>query len=436
MRKAAIPGNTNHRPPRHDTENKERPPMKDKTKTYWQRVKEMKEAADQRTHDREAIRAIVREELQTLEAPKLPTPQAPAPRLYMKNHGQHGQTIVTVSTSQLKRLCILAIQHKRTLLIVGKPGAGKSEIVGQAAEETQSDLIIDYPAVSMPEDYKGFGFPDWANKQAEFLLFKGMKRLTTCTKSTVWFLDELGQAPDAVQKALMHPILTKHLGEYPMSKDVAIIAATNERWHRAGVTGLLETTKARFDTIGFVEPNIDDWVRDYALPAGLPVGLIAHERFRPEYINMTDWEPSPDMVNSPSPRTITKVGRWLLLDPPDDLMYPIAAGAAGKAYAADLLGFLKMFNKLPSIDRILLAPDKEDIPKEPDVLYAVIGALTGKASVQTIGNIVKFANRMPSQFSVCLINDILAKDKNLINTKPMIDWTVKHSDALTGQIKI
>jgi hypothetical protein len=338
--------------------------------------------------------------------------------------------VVSVKTSQLKQILKIAIQEKRSILIVGKPGVGKSEIVGQAAEETDSDLILEYPAVSDPTDYKGFIFPDWEKKQATFLLTETMKRLTEVTKSTVFFEDELGQAPDSVQKALMHVNLTRHINGIPISPHVTILAATNERWHKAGVSGLLETMKARFDMIAHVEPDIDDWVRDYALPQGLPVGLIAHERFRPEFISMTSWKPSPDMVNSPSPRTITKAARWMLLNPPSELEYAIYSGAAGQEYAASLLGFLKIFKSLPNIDLILMNPDKEPIPKEPDVIFAVCGALTGKASSQTFGNIIKYSNRMPPQFSVMLIKDILAKDKSLVNTKAFIDWSVKHSKVL------
>ena len=85
--------------------------------------------------------------------------------------------VVTVSTHELKVLLVHAIKHRKSVLIVAKPGVGKSEIVGQACAETDSDLIIDYPAVSMPEDYKGFGFPDWDKKEAVFLPFHHIKKL-------------------------------------------------------------------------------------------------------------------------------------------------------------------------------------------------------------------------------------------------------------------
>jgi hypothetical protein len=99
--------------------------------------------------------------------------------------------------------------------------------------------------------------------------------------------------------------------------------------------------------------------------------------------------------------------------------------------AAELIGFLKIFRSLPNIDRILLNPDKEAIPEQPDVLYATCAALTGKATQQTFPNILKYANRMRPQFSVMLVKDILAKDKQLVNCKAFIEWSVRHSAVLT-----
>ena len=117
-------------------------------------------------------------------------------------------------------------------------------------------------------------------------------------------------------------------------------------------------------------------------------------------------------------------------NPAPGLEYELYAGAAGEAYAADLLGFLKIFRNLPSIDRIIMAPDTEKIPTDPATLYAVCAALTGKASDQTFGNIVKYANRMTPEFSVMLIRDITSKDRKLVNTKAFIDWSTKHSKVL------
>jgi hypothetical protein len=337
--------------------------------------------------------------------------------------------IVTVKPSQLKRILIHAIQNRKSLCIIGKPGIGKTDLVNQACIETDSNIILDYPAVSDPTDYKGLPMPDPDGKTAHFRPFGNLRKLIDAKKSTVFFEDEIGQAPDSVQKALMHLNLARTVNGEKISDLVTIISATNRRQDNAGVTGLLETVKSRFDSLIHLEPDLDDWVK-WALTEGLPVELIAHNRYRPEYITMSNWKPIPDMVNTPSPRTIAKIGYWMLSTPPSDLEYSIYSGCAGQAYTADLLGFIKIFKSLPSIDLILMNPDKEKVPSEPATLYAVCGALTGKASTQTIGQIIKYANRLPAEFSVMLVRDIVTKDKALVNTKAFIDWSVKHSNVL------
>lgn len=342
--------------------------------------------------------------------------------------------VVTVSTSQLKTILKISIHYRRNVLIVSPPGTGKTEIMFQACEEEHANPVYSSPGVEDPTDSKGLPFTYFdkeAGRQvAHFMPFAQLEELLTAKKRTVYIMDDLGQANDSVQKAKMALIKPGYINGNKISDEVLFFAATNRRMDMSGVSGIFEAVKNRFHTIVHVAPNIDDWVKDYALPQGLPVELIAHERFRPEFISMTKWKPSHDMVNTATPRSIAEVGRWILIDPPKELEYPIYSGAAGQAYAADLLGFLKIFRSLPSIDLILMNPEKEKVPTEPATLYAVCGALTGKASQQNIGQVIKYANRLPAEFSVMLVRDIVTKDKNLVNTKPFIEWSVKHSNVL------
>ena len=104
--------------------------------------------------------------------------------------------ILTVKPSQLKQILILAIQNHKDVLIVGKPGIGKTDIVHQAAAETDALVVVDYPALSDPTDYKGLGWPDPSGKSANFILFGNMLQLVNAgDRRIVFFEDEIGQAP-------------------------------------------------------------------------------------------------------------------------------------------------------------------------------------------------------------------------------------------------
>jgi len=73
--------------------------------------------------------------------------------------------------SHTKTLLTHSIKASLPVLIVGKPGVGKTDVVSQAARETNSDLLISHPAVSDPTDAKGLPWAEAGAKQATFLPF-------------------------------------------------------------------------------------------------------------------------------------------------------------------------------------------------------------------------------------------------------------------------
>jgi hypothetical protein len=110
-----------------------------------------------------------------------------------------------VSPSQLVTLLERAIPARLPVLITGAPGVGKSDIVGQAAELTGAELILSHPAVADPTDFKGLPWPNKEAGSADFLPFGEFSRALNAKTATVWFMDDLGQAPPSVQAACFPP---------------------------------------------------------------------------------------------------------------------------------------------------------------------------------------------------------------------------------------
>lgn len=327
--------------------------------------------------------------------------------------------------SQLAQLLSNTIPNKAPVLITGAPGVGKSDIVAQACQSTGADLIIEHPVVSDPTDYKGLPFAQ--NGDAEFLPFGDLKRLIQAVSLTVCFLDDLGQAPPAVQAACMQLLLARRVNSHHVSDHVAFVAATNRRTDRAGVQGLLEPVKSRFATIVNLESDLEDWIK-WALAAQLPTELIAFIRYRPGML--FDFKPTADLVNSPCPRTVANVGKLMQTGIVPEIEYEVYSGAAGETFAAEFVGFLKIFRTLPNPDLILMNPDAGDIPNDPATLYALCGALSRKASDQTIDRLVRYYNRLPAEFSVLAMRDSLQCAPDVTNSRAFIEWTSAHSDVL------
>lgn len=344
----------------------------------------------------------------------------------------------TMTPRDLQQFLSGTIAARLPILITGAPGIGKSDIVEQATAAAGATMIISHPVVSDPTDFKGLPFAtvNTTTQQAEahFLPFSDLQRIIDADKPTVFFLDDLGQAPPAVQAAAMQLILARRINGHRVSDQVTFIAATNRRQDRAGVAGILEPVKSRFCSIIELQPDLDSWC-SWALKENpttkaqnVPTELIAFIRFRPALLH--DFKPSADLINTPSPRTIAQAGRLLALNFPDNILYPALSGSTGEGFAAEFIGFLKIYRNLPNPDSIILNPLNAAVPSDPATLYALSGALARKASKQNFDAIATYAERMPAEFSVVLVKDAITQKEELQNTRAFINWATKHADVL------
>lgn len=286
-----------------------------------------------------------------------------------------------MNPKKLKETMVFAISHKLPILIKGAPGIGKSDIVEQACKEAGAKLIISHPVVSDPTDYKGLPFPSADKTHATFLPYGDMQKLIDATEETVFFLDDLGQAPMSVQAACMQLILARKINGFSISDKVTFIAATNRRQDKAGVTGILEPVKSRFAAIIELEVDDDDWV-SWAMQNNMPDILITFIRFRPTMLSQ--FKPTADMINSPCPRTIAYVGKIIKSGCPESILHEMVAGATGDGFAAEFMAFLGMVNKLPRIEDIIAKPSEIEVPSEPALKYAISTALAMKATTANI----------------------------------------------------
>jgi hypothetical protein len=301
-------------------------------------------------------------------------------------------------------------------LIVGAPGVGKTDIMRQAAAECGMDLVLMHPSISDPTDYKGLPFAAPDASHATFLPYGDLAALTQATRPTVAFLDDLGQAPAAVQAALMQLILGRQVGQHLVPDCVTFAAATNRRQDRAGVGQLLEPVKSRFDTIVNVEADIDSW-QGWALASGVPPQVVAFLRWRPELLSK--FEPSADITNSPSPRGWASVAKLLSagLDSVE-----LTTGAVGQGASVELHSFLRTWQSLPDMDALLADPMRAPLPPESrsDVAYAISAALAHRATPETFAAIANYATRLAEagqgEVSVLIVKGCLARNSRLAST--------------------
>lgn len=323
--------------------------------------------------------------------------------------------------SQLSKLLSETIKAGLPVLITGAPGIGKSDIVAKAAADAGADMILSHPVVADPTDAKGLPWVSKDSESATFLPFGDLDRAIKADKLTVWFLDDLGQASQAVQASFMQLLLAREVNGHRISDHVVFVAATNRRTDRAGVSGILEPVKSRFATIVELEPDLDDWC-NWAFANDISPKLIAFLRFKANLL--CDFQPEADLTQSPVPRTWSHVSKLLTLSLDETTLRTSIAGAVGEGAATEFVAFMELYKNLPSIDAILMDPEGSDIPTEPATLYAVTAGLAQKANPENFGRIAKYAERLMDsnhgEFAALLVRDSHRRNSAVQSTDSFI----------------
>jgi MoxR-like ATPase len=332
---------------------------------------------------------------------------------------------ITTSPKSLTKILVDLISIGQPVMITGRPGIGKTDIVNAAAKQLGADVIKYDCVVADPIDFKGLPLIDGG--KARFEPFSDLKRLIVAKDLTICFLDDLGQASPAVQAAVMQLVLARNIGEYPVSDNVVFVAATNRREDKAGVSGILEPVKSRF-SIFELEPTLNDWMEWALNKPSMPIEIIQACRFKPEWI--TKWVPEKGITNSPTPRNLEVVGEMIANGIDNSLRLPMFASRLGRAAATELMAFLDLYAELPNVDSIVLNPDTATVPDNPSSKYALSGALAEKSNDQNFGAVMQYMDRMPSEYMVCYLKTISARKPKLQNTSAFIKWVTANQDVI------
>jgi len=103
-----------------------------------------------------------------------------------------------------------AVLHKRSSLVVGGLGIGKTFVVKLVGSALNHNVIISIPAVSDLTDAKGLGFPS-ADGTHAFLPLGQIYHLVNAKSPTIWLIDDLGRGTPAVLAGFM-PWLLLNVG--------------------------------------------------------------------------------------------------------------------------------------------------------------------------------------------------------------------------------
>lgn len=260
---------------------------------------------------------------------------------------------------------IISGGFKTSIMMWGAPGIGKSSIVNKVAKSNDMEVIDVRLSQLAPTDLRGLPYvkDDVARFAPPSFLPKGGKGIL--------FLDEINLAPPAIQNVAMQLVLDRRVGDYVVPDEWFIIAAGNRVEDRAAVSQMPAPLTNRFIHLT-VTADLGSW-KEYALSQGIKEEIISFLNFKPNLLH--DFH--KNSIAWPSPRSWDFASDLMKLGLPVD-------GAVGDGAASELNAFIRVYSKLPDVEKIMNGDKNVKIPKEPSTIYALVGALVNRS--QTADN--------------------------------------------------
>jgi hypothetical protein len=297
----------------------------------------------------------------------------------------------TVTPIQLKRILCKTLPARIPVMIAGKPGIGKSDILKQVVATIGCSYSESHPVCDSPIDYKGLGF--CVDGKATFLPFDVMYDLCNVkeNKLHIHVFEDVGQSSQSIQAAMMQVILARRINKNIISDSVVFVCLTNRREDKAGVSAILEPLKSRHASILTLQTTFADW-KVWALENDINEMVLAYLETMPS--SLDKFLPTTDMVNSPSPRTWYNLSRLLNIGVCE---FPVICGAIGKEEGVAFTSFMSVYSKMVSLETILSSPDTAEIPNDISARIAIVNMLVYNMSKTNVRPILTYFCRLPSE---------------------------------------
>lgn len=276
--------------------------------------------------------------------------QAPLSQMLTLNPSDAATTLKTIMMGGLKT----------SIMMWGAPGIGKSSIVHSVAKDLGYQVVDVRLSQLAPTDLRGlpyvqegvahFAPPSFLPREGKWIIF----------------MDEINLAPPAIQNVAMQLVLDRRVGDYIVPEDCFIIAAGNRVEDRAAVSQMPAPLTNRF--LHFtLEVDLNSW-KDYAFNHGISDKIISFLNFRPNLLHNFN----KSAISWPSPRS------WEFASDLEKIGLPVDS-AVGSGAAAEYSSFVKLYSKLPDVEKILQGDFSIKPPKEPSMMYAILGSLVARS---------------------------------------------------------
>ena len=292
------------------------------------------------------------------------------------------QQMYQLSLDQIEAF-IMATGHKRTSLVQGHMGTGKSSLLSALAKRLPTHTPCYFDCTT--KDLGDITLPNIATADGQgYVTYATNEELGAHINAPiVLMIDEYGKANPAVKLALLRLMLERKIGSYTLHPDSIIFATTN--LGAEGVGDLLPPhARNRITVITARKPSNMEWI-EWGINAEVDHTLLGWCKDNPQlFLSFEDvrdpdenpyiYHPKAQRAAFVTPRSLEAASDILkqrhLFD--DQTLTGTLMGTIGDRGAMDLMAFVKLADQLPSLQSIKDDPKSAKVPDSAAAVCMVV----------------------------------------------------------------
>lgn len=329
----------------------------------------------------------------------------------------------TINMTDAREMIIACYEADEPLMILGKPGMGKTSMFESVCKELKISFIDFRLSMRDPVDVGGMRVPDPKTGILKHYIPEDLPDAKRHGPKGIVLFDEINVVSQMMQATAYGIIQERRNGAYRMINGWVPMASGNNVADRAAAQRISTALANRF-CVQIVEPDLQSWLDQFGSANVDPRGC-AFLRFRPELFHVM---PTADQIAFPSARSWTKAFKFM--DKQPTFRRKIFAGYVGEAAADEFEAFWRVVESAVTIDEIIDDPKKARMPKDDDAgtYYAVAGMIARSMNRTNCDALMTYADRMLPDYQVAIVQDATGRDKSLKNTRAYGAWAVKHQE--------
>jgi hypothetical protein len=273
-------------------------------------------------------------------------------------------------------------------MLHGRPGVGKTELVQTLAGRIGAELFDLRLTTIEPQDLRGLPYFD--HDSAKTVWYRP-EDLPDTDAPAILFLDELTAAAPALQPTVYGLLQERRVGRHRLPDNVLIVAAGN-RVEDGAIAYDMGTALSDRLIHMIVQAAPEDWLKNYAVPAGIHPAVAAFIRTRPDLLETTEASLRQGRMIACTPRSWTRVSRIMETVPDRATRAVMIAGTVGEAAAAEFALLADEIAATVQVTEMLETPrrDRADLyPKTLHGLTAMIYGLVGASSRENLSTAIE-----------------------------------------------